>query len=187
MAEQDSARYHAAAKRQSRQVMSRKDQNAMQTKPGTLKATAYHEAGHAMAAWQLEIPLGKGKHVLSIVTDGSAQGHCQYKNMLSCHNIDVSPTGGDRLKMERMAIVKLAGLVAQRRHRPSSLRSWQGSSDFHSAVGLVSCFTGSDRETEAYLNLLQIRAEQIIDRPHVWECVEALASTLLERKDPFRN
>jgi hypothetical protein len=82
--------------------MRRAEQVASRPKPGTLEATAYYDAGHAMAAWYLKIPFVKGKLVLSIVPDGSTQGHCQYKNILSGRNIDASPTGGDRLKMERI-------------------------------------------------------------------------------------
>jgi hypothetical protein len=36
-------------------------------------------------------------------------------------------------------------------------------------------FTASDRETEAYLKLLKIQAELVMDRPGAWECVEAIA------------
>lgn len=90
-------------------------------------------------------------------------------------------TGADRLKMERV-VVLLAGMVAQRRHRPSSVRSWHGSSDFHSAVNLVGYFAGNDGEIEAYLKLLRIRAELTLERPGSWECVGALAAALLDRK-----
>ena len=73
-------------------------------------------------------------------------------------------------------------MVARQRFKPSSIRSWHGSSDYHSAVDLISYFTGSDRESEAYLKLLKIRAEQTLTRSSSWESVEALAAALLERK-----
>ena len=79
-------------------------------------------------------------------------------------------------------VVDLAGIVAQRRHRLLSVRRRQGSSDFHSPVDLVNRFTESDRETEAYLKILKIRAELMMDRTGAWECVEALATALLDRK-----
>ena len=163
------------------------EQITLRSKPGTLKATAYHEAGHAMAAWHLEIPFGKGKHALSIVPVGSALGHFQSKQIVRFRNGDLPTTGANRLKMEREVVVGLAGTMAQRRHRPSSARSWHASSDYHSAVDLVSNFTGSVRETEAYLKLLQIRAEQTLDRPGTWECVEAIATALLNRKTLSAN
>jgi hypothetical protein len=152
------------------------------SKPGTLKAIAYHEAGHAMAAWYLEIPFGKGKHALSIVPEGTTQGHFLSKYILRGRSIHVSTTGADRLKMERVVVVLLAGMVAQRRYRPSSVRSWHGSGDFSSAVNLMSYFAGNDRETAAYLKLLMIRAELTLERPGSWECVDALAAALLDRK-----
>ena len=76
----------------------------------------------------------------------------------------------------------LAGMVAQQRFKPSSICGWHGSSDYHSAVELISYFTGSDRKSEAYLKLLRIRAEQTLTMPGSWECVDALAAALLDRK-----
>jgi hypothetical protein len=73
-------------------------------------------------------------------------------------------------------------MVAQQRFKPSSVRSWHGSSDFQAAVCQISSFTASDREREAYLKLLRIRTEQTLARPGAWECVEALAAALLDRK-----
>ena len=160
----------------------RANQTASRSKHGTLKATAYHEAGHAMAAWCLEIPFGKGKHALSIVPEGTTQGHFIPKYILRRRSPDVKTTGADRLKIERIVVVLLAGMVAQRRHRPASVRSWHGSSDFQSAVNLLSPFTGNNREIEAYLRLLRIRAELTLERPGSWECVDALAAALLSRK-----
>jgi hypothetical protein len=46
-------------------------------------------------------------------------------------------------------------------------------------------FTASDRETQAFLKLLKIRAELMIDRTGAWECVEA--TTLLDRKTQSAN
>ena len=162
--------------------MHKAGQVASRSRSETLRAIAYHEAGHAMAAWYHEIPFGKGKHALSIVPEGATQGHFLSKYILHGRSIDVSTTGADRLKMERVVVVLLAGMVAQRKHRPSSVRSWQGSSDFHSAVNLVNYFAVSDKETEAYLKLLRIRAELTLERPGSWECVDALSSALLDRR-----
>jgi hypothetical protein len=140
-----------------------------------------------MAAWHLEIPFGNGKHALSIVPEGTAQGHFLSKYILRGCSFDVRTTGADRLKMERVVVVLLAGMVAQRRYRPSSVRGWHGSSDFHSAVDLISYFAKSDKETEAYFALLRIRAELEIERPSAWECVEAIATALLDRKTLSAN
>jgi hypothetical protein len=135
-----------------------------------------------MAAWCLKIPFGKGKYALSIVPDESALGHFLTQKILRFLNGDLPYTGANRLNMERSAVVCLAGIVAQRRHRPSSVRGWHTSSDFQQAVTLVSNFTGSVRETEAYMELLHIRTEQALDRPGIWQCVEALAAALLDQK-----
>lgn len=147
-----------------------------------MEATGYHEAGHAIAAWNLEIPFGRGKHVLSIVADGTTQGHFIPKYLWNGRRLDAGTSDLDRLKMERRVVSLLAGTVARRRYRPSSVRSWHGSCDFHSAVDLMSYFAGSNQEIEAYLKLLRIRAENTLARPGSWECVKALAAALLEKK-----
>jgi hypothetical protein len=135
-----------------------------------------------MAAWHEKIPLGRGKHVLSIVSEGTAQGYLLSERIVRFRNGDLSTTDANRLKMERKVVVCLAGMVAQQRFKPSSVRSWHGSSDFQAAVCQISSFTASDREREAYLKLLRIRTEQTLARPGAWECVEALAAALLDRK-----
>src|SRR5580692_7814324 len=108
----------------------RRESITLSPKPDVLKATASHEAGHAMAAWHLKIPFGRGKHALSIVPDDMAQGHFISKFILRGRSLDVSTTDADRLKMERVVVVRLAGLVAQQRFKPSSVRNWHGSSDY---------------------------------------------------------
>ena len=74
-----------------------------------------------------------------------------------------------------------AGPLAQRRYRPRSHWRSDGELDFATAADLVGSFTGSDCETEAYLQLLEIQTQQELEHENVWMRVEALASELLER------
>ncbi len=142
-----------------------------------LQATAYHEAGHAVAArWQ-----GIRVRSATIIPNKDAAGQVFHSNPL--HNKDPECDAGtpNRLRAERLIRVSLAGLAAQRRF-DRTIKSWHGENDLHRAVNLLSYFTGDGRHLNAYLQLLQIEAEGIFDRPGVWIQVEAVAKALLREK-----
>jgi hypothetical protein len=87
-----------------------------------------------------------------------------------------------RVGAEKLAIIWFAGPAAQRKFRASSIRNYHGHSDRHRAIDLISHFVGSNRELDAYINLLRIRAEQLVTNPFAWKTIEAVAVALLERK-----
>jgi hypothetical protein len=70
--------------------------------------------------------------------------------------------------------------VAQHRFNPRSVRRIHGDNDRKQAINFASQLTSSDRELEALLKLLHIRAEQLIESH--WYLVEAAAKALLERE-----
>lgn len=149
-----------------------------------LWATAYHEAGHAIAA--IDLKVGLGRIGVSIVASensngGRFSGFAHVRKGFS-GNPDMETTGAMRLKAENRTIVLFAGEAAQRRFRPSSVRNYHAHSDRKTAIDLMSYFVGSDRELKAYLAWLRIRAEQLMDNPGTWIRVEALAKALMERK-----
>jgi hypothetical protein len=149
------------------------------SKSKQLWATAYHEAGHAVAAIQLRV--GIGSRGVNIVSSEGAAGTCHILKSFS-GSPELETTGRMRLGAEKMAIILFAGPVAQRTFRPSSLRNYHGHSDRKRAIGLMECFVGSNRELEAYLNYLRIRAEQLVVNPLTWKTIEAVAIALFERK-----
>lgn len=85
------------------------------------------------------------------------------------------------MKMEKLVLVSLAGIQAQRRYRPSSIRSWHAQADYHSAINMLSYFAPNAAELTAYFKLLRIRVDLLFDVPYKWAQVEALAAALLER------
>jgi hypothetical protein len=149
------------------------------SKSKQLWATAYHEAGHAVAAIHLRV--GIGRQGVSIVPSEGAFGTCHILKSFS-GNPELEITGRIRLGAEKMAIILLAGPAAQRNFRASSLRNYHGHSDRRWAIDLMDRFVGSNRELEAYLNLLRIRAEQLVANPFTWKTIEAVAVALFERK-----
>jgi hypothetical protein len=120
----------------------------MTDKKSPLWATAYHEAGHAVAA----IAYGKGirRQGAPIVPD--AEGALGSVWMLK--HIPGDPSAGTlngrmRLRIEEDVIVKLAGGAAHRKFRPSSVRSYHSRTDNESAIDLLSYVVGDERELKA--------------------------------------
>jgi hypothetical protein len=146
-----------------------------------LSSTAYHEAGHAVAA--LRLGVGIGRRGVSIVPGEGFLGKVHVLMALGGRP-DVEITGAMRLKAESQVIVSLAGTAAQRRFRASSVRSYHGRSDIQGAFKLLSFFTFSrdDQELKAYFRLLQIRAEVMVATPLWWTQIDAVAGELLTRK-----
>ena len=140
-----------------------------------LIATAYHEAGHAVAAHFLKIPITK----VTIEPDDDSLGHVRRKNLprpvyealrsggLTLHMID---------KIERNIIMPLAGGAAERRHRGRSnyVGSWQ---DRDRVVDFVDRLSASGEEASAYYRLQLVRARGLIESK--WYAVEAVAQALL--------
>lgn len=144
-----------------------------------LWATAFHEAGTAVAAVHLRV--GIGRLGVSIVPSEGSAGTCHALKTFS-GNPDAHATDRMRLGAEKRAIILFAGPAAQRKYRSSSIRNYHGHSDRHSAIDLMDYFVGSNRELEAYLNWLRIRAEQLVANPFAWKTIEAVAAALFESK-----
>ena len=72
----------------------------------------------------------------------------------------------------------LAGLEAQRRFSPKSRGTVGARSDYDQAVRVMDHFVGSNEELEAYIELLKIRARQLVRHPALSKCIEALAAKL---------
>ena len=95
-----------------------------------------------------------------------------------CLNILVSQQSHSEAAIE--CIAGACGPAAQRKFRPFSLRNYHGHSDPTKVVDLMNHFVGSNRELEAYLNLLSIRAEQLVANSFTWKTIEAVAAALFK-------
>ena len=146
-----------------------------------LVAAALHEAGHAVAAFFVRIPVVR----LDITK-------CVTRNPFFGANADqvqdvVARLSSDkldklRLKAERLALVRLAGAAAQRRHRPSSVRETHGIKDLAEAAALLKCFCSDEEELRTYVYLLQLRAKSLFEEPEAWKLVKAVAKRLAEQQ-----
>jgi hypothetical protein len=81
-------------------------------------ATAYHEAGHAVARWEFGLRVRR----VSIVPSGASLGHVSYPNLpLSVYEaVECStPTPAQLGRIERELIATLAGPEAEKQHTGS--------------------------------------------------------------------
>ena len=158
-----------------------------QRRAGPHEATAYHEAGHAVA----DLMLGNGLRRVTVVPDDDAgsAGTCSAGEFSrkSDHSPELDTGTRNRLRMERRVIAVLAGEEAQRQFSPRSVRGRHGDEDRRAAVNLISYFTSSDEELSAYLNLLQIQARQSVRGRSWWPVIVAVAEQLLIKKTLVRR
>jgi hypothetical protein len=140
-----------------------------------LEATAFHEAGHAIAAWHAGLEI----HSATIVPTPSLDGCVTHANPLYGVRLDYDGSDEARLRAEAAIVVLLAGPAAQRRHNPRSWRSWHGASDHERAVDLATSLNSSDRAVSAHLAWLAILASDQVDS--LWDLVERVARELVER------
>lgn len=139
------------------------------------RLVAYHEAGHAVAAFYLGLRVRE----VSIVPDADALGHVSWKPMPPSFRPDaeVSPRVRDRI--EREAIATLAGPWAE--EKAGGDDAWRTSgSDLDDSVALLQYLCASDDELQAYLHLVSIRARNLVER--LWDSIDALAHQLLAKR-----
>ena len=140
-----------------------------------LQATAYHEAGHAVAAVYYRTRLKRA----TIIPEGDTTGHC-LQLPPSLRGIDIEPT----LRLEGLArdrvMVSLAGRAAQLKFWSRGTRFYHARSDYERAVDLLGRFTRTTEELEAYMKLMVIRARYFIET--WWPQISAVAEALLREK-----
>ncbi len=93
-----------------------------------LRATAYHEAGHMVAAWRMHVKI----HTATIVPTEDYEGCVHHESPLRGIKLDVDGSDRAEIKANKMVLICLAGPAAQRHYNPrsldSSVRRWHGES-----------------------------------------------------------
>src|SRR5262245_52740101 len=102
---------------------------------GHLEATAYHEAGHAVVAFQFHLRVKS----VTIIPDAerATSGSCSHAQGFG-PSIEYERSDRNRLRIERAVMCSLAGLEAQRKYRSSSVRNYHAQSDYAKAADLAS-------------------------------------------------
>jgi hypothetical protein len=138
--------------------------------------TAFHEAGHAVAAWRRGLKI----HSVTIVPTPEFRGHIQHANPLQGIHLDYDGSPRARLRAEAAIVVCLAGPEAQRRFSPRSWRSFHGATDHELAADLAMSLNGSDEAVNAHLKWLSI-----VTRDEIavwWPLVEKVAHALVRER-----
>lgn len=141
------------------------------------RATAYHEAGHAVAAFIVQ----RGFRKISILEDEETLGRVLYQKWRKDFDPSVIDPERARRQIEKAIVTAYAGGEAERRH--TGRRNARGSrSDDETAVDLA-CYVIADWEEEltAFLRWLRIRSRNIVTVAQNWRAVEALAAALLDK------
>lgn len=154
-------------------------------KPDRITISAYHEAGHAVVAYDQGVRV----HGISVVPDEGRMGHIAIDTLhlnrlaVTFHN---NKGARNRFTMERHVMVLQGGHAAVRRLDSAGAelaRTAQGEgSDLNIAMGLVRAFATSEREAEKYYQWLDARTEGILSSPMRWFQVRMLATALLEHR-----
>jgi len=141
------------------------------------KAYAYHEAGHAVVAWDQGLRIHRG----TIHADGNSPGHVLHSWGVPAILFESGSGQSLRTAVERNVRAALAGEVAQRRAAPKSIRSFDGAGDRENIADLLVALHGYNNERiNVHQRLLVLETEGIVDR--WWHCVEAVAQLLLDRR-----
>lgn len=142
-----------------------------------LIATAYHEAGHAVAAYHFGVRV---KSVTIQPTDDSlgAVIHARLDRRTAEMVEYGSITPGGREKVERMVVIVYAGGVAERQHK--GRHNHRGAQlDYSTVINYIDKLSGSPEQTEAYLRWLYIRTVDLVTNV-LWPEIEVVAQALLE-------
>ena len=143
-----------------------------------LESVAYHEAGHAVAAWHVRVRTT----ALSIVPDEDAKGFHAHRPYFGGINLEYDDSPRAQRRAENMALVCLVGPAAQRRFNPKGFRNYHVASDRHEAIYLLAYIGSEDEYLNAYLKLIEIQARNFVTIHYQWSLFECLAEALLERQ-----
>jgi len=141
-----------------------------------LERTAYHEAGHAVAAFELRRAF---RHI-SIEPREESLGHVLYAQWSKHFQPDQDSSARTRNEVERAVICAFAGYVAETRF--SGRHNRKGAhEDMRHAEELAS-FMHEGEVLDRYQDYLMAKTEQMITQPLLWAAVKALAEALLREK-----
>ncbi|MGZ5440333.1 MAG: hypothetical protein ACXW4P_03870 [Thermoanaerobaculia bacterium] len=141
----------------------------------TLADVLVHEAGHAVAAWELGVRIG-AIHMHVRVREGRM-------TFASDVGLGRFPAGSDalRLAIEREMIVFHAGLVAQRRFHYQGTWGLVPRSDYEGILATALQVETDTRLIDEWSEFAEEQARALIELPQTWRRVEALAVQLARR------
>jgi len=127
-------------------------------------ATAFHEAGHAVAALALGRPV---KHV-SALPRRKLLGWCEFGKGSFRPSDDW---------LEREILIALAGLAAEARH--TGIYNWEGATHDQRYALELAVRRAGERQAERLQRRMLAKAENLLGVEENWKAVELIAAELL--------
>ena len=147
----------------------------------SLVSTAYHQAGHAVAAYKFNL---KPKD-LTIIDEGNGDVEYIPAPYISEDNMKEYEAGKltavTKLKLENDAFISLAGPLAQIKFDPWGFKHSYAERDYHQAIDLLSMIEQDNEVLELYFDLIDLRARKFLSRRTNWKTVDHLAKAALEQ------
>lgn len=147
-----------------------------------LHRTAYHEAGHAVAAFMLDIGIGRAS-IRPCRMDNSL-GHVTFRTTAELRSVlsdlDIC-TPRHEVWVLKKAIATFAGHEAERIATGRANHAG-ASEDRKSIADMLLTIYGDPQSVELCAKWLCHRAVTLLRMPHVWPMVEAVAEALKERR-----
>ena len=140
--------------------------------------TAYHESGHAVAAYCVN----RKFRYASIKQGEDCFGQVLYEKYRDSFKPDRLETYRIRPQIEKTIITSLAGNAAERILCGDETNDSLSMHDFANAVDFAGYLTVSNEEAEADVNWLFIRSKNILKLDFNWNAVKELAEQLIKRK-----
>ncbi len=128
------------------------------------EATAYHEAGHAVAA----LALGRPVHRVSVLPDAVYLGLCEFRKGQYRPSEDW---------LEREILIALAGIAAEARHTGNY--AWDGAARDRQHVRRLAVQRAGERQAERLERRLLSKVEHLLAQEGHWRAVELIAAELL--------
>lgn len=145
--------------------------------------SAYHEAGHAVVAYDQGVRI----HGISIVPDEGRMGHISIDTLLLNRLVPTfqhNKGAKNRFTLERHVMVLQGGHTAVYRLDPTRKELTETingeGSDHCIAMNLIKAFAVGERESEKYYQWLDARTEGIITNPLRWYQIQILTEALLK-------
>lgn len=144
-----------------------------------IERTAIHEAGHAVANFDLGLAIKR----ISIIPNekDDALGYVVGSKWGKDFDPEIYTDAKTRGRIEKEYMSLISGFMAERLLTGRAYRS-QNSSDYRNAVKLLFTQVGSDKEFNAYAKWLDIRTEQMLKMPFYIYAIKKLSEKLIEKR-----
>ena len=145
-----------------------------------LRVIAYHEAGHAVVAFNERVAI----HSITIKACRDYAGRVIRANPYQGIKLNIDNTLRSRNRVRAVVRVLLAGFIAQKMKYPDSYRSHHDKTDRQTAADLI-LRIASPSTPDASLKLLGLEVRDTLTAQ--WYQVEALARELLKQRTLSRE